>query len=56
MTAIFCDIVNSSKNFHEGKRSIPLASLPITYNQPLNSTMTFFKNVDIKVPYALMGY
>ena len=43
---IFCNIVNFSKNFHEGKRSILLAFLFIPYNDNV------IKNVNSRL-YAL---
>ena len=45
-----CSIVDTSENSNtDGERSQTLVSLPIPSDQSLNSTATFFKNIDSKV-------
>ena len=47
---IDCSIVDTSENSNtDGERSQTLVSLPIPFDQSLNSTATFFKNIDSKV-------
>ena len=47
---INCSIVDAMSNFNtDGKRSHTIVSLPIPTDQSLNSTVSFFKNINAKV-------
>ena len=47
---INCSIVDTLSNFNtDGKRSQTIVSIPIPTDQSLNSTVTFFKNINGKV-------
>ena len=45
-----CSIVDTTSNFNtNGERSQTIVSLPIPTDQSLNSTVSFFKNINVKV-------
>ena len=47
---IDCDVVNTSLNFDvNGKGSFTVSTLPVTSDQHLNGTTTFFKDIGSRV-------
>ena len=47
---IGCDCVNTLKNFNtNGERSNTIATFPITTEQSLNETVSFYKDVNFEV-------
>ena len=48
---IGCDCVNTLKNFNtKGERTKNIATLPITTQQRLNNTVTYYKDVNFEAP------